>query len=325
MFQGMEYIYEVYKERSFSRAAANLFISQPSLSATVKRIEKRIGYPIFDRSTKPLGLTECGLRYIRAVEQILSVETGFTDFVNDFGGLKTGKLVLGGSSFFSSWVLPPLIRDFALHYPSVKIELIEESTASLAQHLQNGRVDLILDNCELDENIFDRQFFQTEHLLLAVPRAFPVNETLSAYQIPTAQVKDGTFLTGEVPAVPLHAFEESPFIFMKPKNDTGKRAVAICQKNHFHPRVLLELDQQMTSYNVTCSGMGISFVGDMLISRVPTNPDVVYYKLEGKNSRRSSYLYWKRGRYLSRAMEEFLKLVAPEQGDDSTTKSDLQT
>ena len=60
MFQGMEYIYEVYKEKSFSKAAAALFISQPSLSANVKRVENRIGYPIFDRSTKPLQLTEVG-------------------------------------------------------------------------------------------------------------------------------------------------------------------------------------------------------------------------------------------------------------------------
>ena len=51
MFQGMEYIYTVYKEKSFSKAAKKLFISQPSLSATVKRIEKKIGAPIFDRST----------------------------------------------------------------------------------------------------------------------------------------------------------------------------------------------------------------------------------------------------------------------------------
>ena len=50
MFQGMEYVYEVYKEKSFSKAAANLFISQPSLSANVKRVENRIGYPIFDTS-----------------------------------------------------------------------------------------------------------------------------------------------------------------------------------------------------------------------------------------------------------------------------------
>ena len=44
----------------FQKAAANLFISQPSLSANVKRVEKKVGFPIFDRSTKPLSLTECG-------------------------------------------------------------------------------------------------------------------------------------------------------------------------------------------------------------------------------------------------------------------------
>ena len=67
MFQGMEYIYTVYKEKSFSKAAKKLFISQPSLSATVKRIEKKIGAPIFDRSTKPLTLTECGEKYIQYI------------------------------------------------------------------------------------------------------------------------------------------------------------------------------------------------------------------------------------------------------------------
>ena len=69
MFQGMEYIYEVYKEKSFSKAAAALFISQPSLSANVKRVENRIGYPIFDRSTKPLQLTEVGKHYIRLLKK----------------------------------------------------------------------------------------------------------------------------------------------------------------------------------------------------------------------------------------------------------------
>ena len=84
MFQGMEYVYQVYKDKSFSKAAANLFISQPSLSANVKRVEKKVGFPIFDRSTKPLSLTECGKEYIRCVEEILAVEKGFSQFVYDF-------------------------------------------------------------------------------------------------------------------------------------------------------------------------------------------------------------------------------------------------
>ena len=100
MFQGMEYVYEVYKEKSFSKAAANLFISQPSLSANVRRVEARIGYPVFDRSTKPLGLTECGEQYIRCVERIMNIEKDFSDFINDWGGLKTGTLILAAVTYF---------------------------------------------------------------------------------------------------------------------------------------------------------------------------------------------------------------------------------
>lgn len=91
MFQGMEYIYEVYKEKSFSKAAAALFISQPSLSANVKRVENRIGYPIFDRSTKPLQLTEVGKHYIQAVEKVMDIENNLENYLLDLGNLKTGS------------------------------------------------------------------------------------------------------------------------------------------------------------------------------------------------------------------------------------------
>lgn len=60
MFSGMNYVYEVYKEQSFSKAAENLYISQPALSSMIKKIETKIGMPLFDRSTSPIQLTECG-------------------------------------------------------------------------------------------------------------------------------------------------------------------------------------------------------------------------------------------------------------------------
>ena len=144
MFHGMEYVYQVYKDKSFSKAAANLFISQPSLSANVKRVEKKVGFPIFDRSTKPLSLTECGKEYIRCVEEILAVEKGFSQFVYDFDNLETGTLTLGGSNLFSSWILPSLISNFASRYPNIRINLIEENTTQLTELLQKGIVDLIL-------------------------------------------------------------------------------------------------------------------------------------------------------------------------------------
>ncbi len=89
MFQGMKYVYEVYKEKVFfSKAAASFFISQPSLSANVKRIENRIGSPIFDRSTKPLQLTEVGEHYIQAIEKIMDIENNLKKFYSRFRRFK---------------------------------------------------------------------------------------------------------------------------------------------------------------------------------------------------------------------------------------------
>lgn len=309
MFQGMEYVYTVYKEKSFSKAARSLFISQPSLSATVKRIENKIGYPIFDRSTKPLTLTECGKKYIQSVEQIMSLENEFSNFINDWGGLKTGSLVLGGSSLFSSWVLPPLMSEFSKRFPLVKIELIEESTAELALLLQNGKIDLMIDNCVLNDSVFDHRVYQKEHLLLAVPEHFESTRKAIPYQLSTEMIYDGSFLDGSLEPVPLHFFEQDPFIMLKPDNDTRKRATELLQHQNVTPNILFELDQQLTSYNITCSGMGISFVSDTLITRVPPHPDVVYYKLEDDISYRNLFFYWKSGKYLSQAMKEFLRLA----------------
>ena len=74
MFNYKDYVYEVYKEKSISKAASNLYISQPSLSARIIKIEEEIGMPIFDRSTSPLRLTEFGHIYIQDKEEVYEIE-----------------------------------------------------------------------------------------------------------------------------------------------------------------------------------------------------------------------------------------------------------
>ena len=309
MFRGMEDVYAVYKEKSFSKAAEKLFISQPSLSANVKREEQCVGYPIFDRSTKPLGLTEPGKKYIETVEKILSMQEEFSEYIDDLGDLKTGKLVLGGSSLYSSWVLPPLMGQFAKKYPQVQLELIEETTVNLRKMLQNGEIDFLLDNCELEDEIFERHLYRKEYLVLAVPKHFTINDGLEEFQISVGAIRELSFLSELVPSVDLRLVAREPFILLKPENDTRIRAMELCKQCEFTPNVVFELDQQMTSYNITCSGMGISFISNTLISKVPESSDVVYYKLGDKLSCRNLYFYWKRNSYFSRVMQEFLGLT----------------
>lgn len=307
MFQGMEYVYAVYKERSFSKAAEKLFISQPSLSANVKREELSVGYPIFDRSTKPISLTEPGKRYIQMVQQIMSMQTEFAEYLNDLSNMRAGNLVLGGSSLYSSWVFPKLMGEFAKKYPYIQLNLVEASTAQLEKMLLNGEIDLLMDNCEMDETIFERRIFRKEYLVLAVPGPLAINQQLKQFQISEESIRDQSFLEDSVPAVNLKLFEGVPFIMLKSENDTGTRAAELCRQDGFVPEVLFELDQQMTSYNITCSGMGASFISDTLITSVSTLADVVFYKLDKEKSSRNLYFYWKKGRYFSKIMEEFLK------------------
>ena len=104
MFDGKEYIYAVYEEKSFSKAAQKLYITQPALSTAVKKVETRLGRPIFDRSTSPIGLTPSGEIYIDAIEKLYDLEENTVNQLNNLNGLLTGRLNIGGSIFFLSLI-----------------------------------------------------------------------------------------------------------------------------------------------------------------------------------------------------------------------------
>lgn len=98
--QEYEYVYQVYKEKSFSKAAKNLFISQPALSATIKKIETKLGVQLFERTTTSVTLTEAGEAYIDTARKIMELESDLAVYLEDLSNLNTGRLVLAGTAFF---------------------------------------------------------------------------------------------------------------------------------------------------------------------------------------------------------------------------------
>ncbi|MGI6054840.1 MAG: LysR family transcriptional regulator [Clostridium sp.] len=309
MFQSMHYIYEVYKEMNFSKAAKNLYISQPSLSAAVKKEEQRLGFPIFDRSTNPIQLTEFGQQYIRAIEQVMDVERSFENFVNDINDLKIGSVSIGATNLFASHILPPILSRFTEKYPAVRVNLMEASTTELTEKLLSGSLDLIIENTELDPLVYGKAFFCKEHMILTVPKKFESNQKAAAYALTADEIKSGRHLEDSFPSVPLQTFAQDPFLFLKSGNDTRTRADRICHNHHFTPNIKLKLDQQITAYNLTCYGLGISFNGDTLICHVPSDENLLFYKLDSKESVRSVNFYYKQNRYMTRAVREFLRCI----------------
>lgn len=290
----MNYVYEVYRQRSFTKAAQALYIAQPSLSQMVRKAEARIGAPIFDRSTSPIGVTELGRAYIRAAEQVLQIEADLQQYLDDTEKCLTGALTLGGTTFFTSYVLPPLVSAYSERYPGVELRLHEAHTGQLKQELQEGTLDFALDNTLLDPAIYEAVEIQTEQVILAVPRALPVNEKAAAFRLSAKELPQAG-----APCVPLELFADTPFLLLKEGNDTRRRAEQLCAQAGFEPKIRLALDQQLAAYNLAGYGLGAAFISDTLALSAPPDERLCFYRIDSPDAVRTISLFYKRTRALT--------------------------
>lgn len=310
MFRNAEYIYAVYKTGSFSAAAKSLYVTQPCLSAMVKKTEQMLGVPLFDRNSKPLQLTEYGQRYIAYIEKVWELEHEMEQYLSDVRGLRAGELSIGTNNVFASYVLPPLIRRFNSRYPGVKVQMVEGSISYLEQALIQGSVDLVLDNCPMNENHCVQHQLGTELLLAAVPEAV-CPEGVKRY-LTHQDIRNGLHLAKNAPVLQPQAMASVPVIALRKGNDTRIRMDAICQEAGVAPRLQLEVDQLATAYNIACNGLGMTLVSDTLLRSTMAFPEVRYFKLESSLAERPVYLYHKRARYVTRAMQAFLDTAKAE-------------
>jgi len=310
MFERKKYILEVYREKSFSRAAENLFISQPSLSATVKKEEEELGAPIFDRSINPIRLTEIVREYIRTAAGIADQEQQFAAYMDDLDQLRKGSLTIGASNLFVSYILPPLIAEYTAAFPGVTVMLREEDTFHLTERLLSDELDLVMDIGDLDPQLFDGIFFCHGSLLLTVPEEIVLRCGAEKYAMTAQDIRSNRHLLPETEPVSLSLFRNEPFLLLNEGNDTRKRADSIFELHQMKPVVRLLLDQQISAYTFADYGMGISFTGDLLVKHLPQSGKLRYFRLVGTEVERSVYFYRRRKRFAPKAQRKFLEIAA---------------
>lgn len=309
MFNMKEYVLEVAHAASFSQAADNLFISQPSLSASIKRLEERIGEPLFDRSIHPIQLTECGREYLRVAQIISEAEDDFANYLDAHRNRQNGTLTIGGSNLNVTYILPPLLKVFREQYPGVVVNMVESNIDDLQQKLLAGKVDFVIDSGKMEDDRIAEYAYRMEKLLLAVPSSFPCNIGIEKYRLTVNDVLLDRHNRRDCACPPLTAFEGVPFISMTPETDTGKRAKKLFQREAFEPNTIFSFRQQTTAFNMACAELGITIVSDALIKSVPFIPDLYFYKLNETDSFRFIKLYKKKGRWMTYAMQSFLRIV----------------
>lgn len=302
-----DYIYEVYKEKSFSVAAKKFFVSQPALSAMIKKVEKSLGVMLFDRSTSPITLTEAGKIYIKNIEAMRSLQKRLHEELNDVCELKTGSLIVSGENFVSSFIMPKVIMRFSELWAGIKIELVESNSPDLRKLLLTDAIDLLIAH-DFDQKLYSCEPLFDETVLLAVPKRLEINKRLNNFALTIEDIKNNAHLLPTCPAVDLIEFKEEDFLFMKKGNDMYRRAQSLCEDAGFTPKIRINLDQLITSFNMACAGMGIAFTTDMLATS--SNVDnCYYYKIKGEHTTRRMFIGYKRNRYISKACASFIEVA----------------
>jgi DNA-binding transcriptional LysR family regulator len=305
---GMDYVYTVYKEKSFSSAAKKLFMTQPALSTAVKKAEKDLGMAIFDRSHSPLRLTDAGQAYIEAAEKIFQIQRNLQRYVDDLAQLESGNLAIGGTNFVTACFLPPLIRQFSEKHPLINLSVVEASSADLFDGLRKGAIDLVIDSGECDTNEFESLTFFTDRIMLAVPKRMDTSSQELAYS--QQDIIQGRHLASTPPTVDLHDFAQTDFILLSRGNDMNRRVKGLLQSIGIKPPIRLYLNQFMTAYHMAAAGLGATFLTDTLIRMATPNDSLNYYMLDHPLMEREIFIAAPRKKYRPKALQAFWNSVA---------------
>lgn len=309
MFKYMNYVYAVYLNRSFSKAAGKLYISQPALSAAIKKVEEKIGLPIFDRSGNPIQLTPAGEYYIESIERIMEIEKEMAAHFACLLGNNREIINIGSASFFCAYVLPTIIEQFRLEYPGYLVNLLEANADDLVKCLRTGSVDIILDVEKLDSNTFRSVVWAEEQIILAVPASYEVNSRLEQFRLTFEEVGSGQYLDPKYPRISLKEFEGETFLLLKQGNDMYERSMKMFKKAGFTPQEAMYLDQLLTAYYIACSGKGIAFVRAGVTNYLESTNKLCFYKIDDENSIRNIMLYYKKAQPLSKIGKDFIQFL----------------
>jgi len=137
----LQYVLAVAEYQNFTLAAEKSFVTQPTLSMQVQKLEDELNVLIFDRSKKPISITEVGLKIVEQAKNIVNEANRITDIVDQEKGYIGGDFILGIIPTVMPTLLPMFLKTFITKYPKVNLIIKEQSTENLIRNIQDGHID----------------------------------------------------------------------------------------------------------------------------------------------------------------------------------------
>ena len=256
----------VARAGSFTRAAEELGIAQPSLSQQIRTLEKKIGTPLFERMGRSVRLTAFG-EALR--EPALSILQQIAMAENSLANLREGvrgRLRVGVIPTILPYLIAPRIGEFLKGFPDVDLKLVEDATPRLVEQLQSGDLDIAVTALPVkNPDIICSELFR-EPLFLAVAEDHPLARKS------TADLGD---------------LANEPLLLLKEGHCLRDSVLMACTRAKAELRSIFETDQLESIFQLIKSGFGVTLVPEMASSHAA---GCALVPLQGTNSRRIGYL-----------------------------------
>jgi len=169
----LRYVVAVARERHFGRAAEACFVSQPTLSVAVKKLEEELGVTLFERGPGEVSITPPGQKIVAQAQRVLEEAGRIKDLAAAGRDPLAGPLRLGAIYTIGPYLLPRLIPILRKSAPAMQLHIQENFTHRLAEALKSGEVDVILIALPFDEPGIETRAVYDEPFLIAVPKGHP--------------------------------------------------------------------------------------------------------------------------------------------------------
>src|ERR1700694_351589 len=278
----LRYFCAVAETGSFSRAAEQSHVSQPSLSQQILKLEGELGARLFDRLGRSVRITELGKTFLpraRAVLRELEAAKGDVVEGKEFIG---GPITVGVIPTVAPYFLPPRLTAFSRKFPQVRLTIVEEITPVLLDRLRAGTIDVALLALPIRGHEFDALPLLTERLFAALPKQHKLTSRRSIY------LKD---------------LRAEPFLLLRDGHCFRDTAVAACDRARLHPQIVFESGQFSSLLSMVGAGMGVSIVPEMAMEK---KSPCRYVRIADEQAVRTIGATILRGRSLTRLHHAFL-------------------
>ena len=277
----LRYFSAVVRTGSFTRAAEELGISQPTLSQQIRTLEKQIGNPLFERLGRSIRLTAYGEALRQPAAEILQQVAEAKSSLDQLQEGVRGKLRVGVIPTIMPYLIAPRVGAFSKRFPDVDLQFIEDTTPHLVEQLQSGDIDLAISGLPVRNPDILCSELTREPLFLAVAERHPLTREKS---------------------IDLQDLQHERFLLLKEGHCLRDDVLRTCARGRTELHRVFESDQLASIFQFVRSGFGLTVVPAMTASH---SEGCKLIPLRGNSFRRIGYLRARR-HVVSRPMKEFI-------------------